>query len=480
MPEPVRHPARLHWLFLFVFAAGLIAAACGGGGESKAGPTQSEPDAGFQRVRDRALGVSLDVPEDWITRYGDGSLTVQSGDEQGIVVSIRLFSAPDTETQFRDAVFLSSAAFESLEAVPIERVELGGRELFAAEFETRDVAVERHFQVRLFSATAVPAFELKVRWVSDAPPQTADLVDRLLQSVQLPAPSERTYEPWERLSSSTDLSLFAITFLDADTGIASGRSGVILRTTDGGDTWERIPTDVDATLAGAAFDRAGTTGIAVGGSGTILRTQDSGQTWHAVDSPTDRSLNGAVFVGDGATAFAVGVFGVLLRSDDAGRTWQEVGIETAESLNEVAASPDGRLLIAVGRNVRVRSEDGGESWIVGSFDIFLASVQINADGFGLASGEEGYVVRTDTAGFAWGFITQFDVPLAAAIALDAERHSFVVGSSGLIGSSTDGLAFDIEPSGIDVQLRGAAFAPDGTRFAVGDDGVILRSRAESE
>jgi photosystem II stability/assembly factor-like uncharacterized protein len=82
---------------------------------------------------------------------------------------------------------------------------------------------------------------------------------------------------WQKPSPTGEW-LFGVTYTDANTGTAVGRSGTILRTTDGGTTWVSQTSGTSNNLFGVSFTDANT-GTAVGFNGTILRTTDGGATW---------------------------------------------------------------------------------------------------------------------------------------------------------------------------------------------------------
>ena len=257
-----------------------------------------------------------------------------------------------------------------------------------------------------------------------------------------------------------------------------GQGGTILRTTNGGESWTSVPSGTDRTLLGIDFERSGEVGVAVGQDGTLLRTTDAGQRWQRIDAPVTQFLTDVAFLSDRATVVAVGTFGTILRSDDLGQTWETVAIGSEESFNGVDAVPGTANVLLVGRNVHAESADGGRSWRVLSFGSVRA-VDAVAGGFAISVADGGTVARTDTAGFAWSFVGFLEVPILHGVAVAPDRQFFVVGIQGAIVSSRDAVALVEEASGVEVELRGAAFAPDGTRFAVGDDRVILRSRVAS-
>ena len=59
----------------------------------------------------------------------------------------------------------------------------------------------------------------------------------------------------------------------------SERTGIILRTTDGGNNWLSQDSGTTSQLTEVVFTDANT-GTAVGESGTILRTTDGGNQWN--------------------------------------------------------------------------------------------------------------------------------------------------------------------------------------------------------
>jgi photosystem II stability/assembly factor-like uncharacterized protein len=65
-------------------------------------------------------------------------------------------------------------------------------------------------------------------------------------------------------------------------GYAVGQEGKVLRTTDGGNTWEVGSVGSNANLLDVLTDREGT--VHITGIRTLLRSSDSGKTWAAIDA----------------------------------------------------------------------------------------------------------------------------------------------------------------------------------------------------
>ena len=93
-----------------------------------------------------------------------------------------------------------------------------------------------------------------------------------------------------------DRETLGVSFTDANTGTAVGYSGTILRTTDGGDTWNSQSTGSTVDLWDVCFTD-GNTGTVVGDNGTILRTTDGGTTWASRASGVTTLLYGVSFTG---------------------------------------------------------------------------------------------------------------------------------------------------------------------------------------
>ncbi len=83
---------------------------------------------------------------------------------------------------------------------------------------------------------------------------------------------------WLSQSSGTSLSLFSVSFIDANTAMVVGDSGIILRTTDGGTAWISQSGGTALSLFGVNFfDQQN--GYSVGEDGIILRTTNGGVTF---------------------------------------------------------------------------------------------------------------------------------------------------------------------------------------------------------
>jgi len=303
-------------------------------------------------------------------------------------------------------------------------------------------------------------------------------------------------------------SLSDIAFFDANTGVAVGSYGTILRTTDGGVTWEVRSSGMTTNLYAVATTDGGI-GVAVGESGIILQTTDGGATWASRSSGVVVRLSDVAFAAaregigsdtfaNGPIAIAVGWYrdhsGVVLRSTDGGQSWtaQESGVKW---LNAVSFADANVGTIVSGDNTMLRTADGGATWERQTIDywsrIFFHDVQyVDPDkGFALGSHQSGglFLATTD-AGVTWGRLQRgmhllenpqrgWDGPSIHSISKGNAETIIMVGSSGDGLRTTDGgVSWQWEkPFPRSYALYGVAFATPATATAVGRGGMITRT-----
>ena len=99
-----------------------------------------------------------------------------------------------------------------------------------------------------------------------------------------------------------------------DVVLVSGNHGLILRSADGGKTYQQIEAPTRRMLTAIILDSQGTA-FAVGHDTTVLRSRDSGLSWQSVycDPEADLGLFSIQAIGD-SRVVAVGAFGTLLIS----------------------------------------------------------------------------------------------------------------------------------------------------------------------
>ncbi len=186
-------------------------------------------------------------------------------------------------------------------------------------------------------------------------------------------------ESWERLywAPEQERPLFDVWFRDADNGFAIGAYGFLLETADGGDSWVERPivdpgsfdeeydpyaftSASDVHLNQVSDTGAGRLYIAAE-AGFAFRSDDAGRTWVTLEPPYQGSFFGSLpLTGDSVLMF--GLRGNLFRSDDAGATWRRLDTGTVALLTDGVQIADGPVVITGLAGTLLVSDDGGESF----------------------------------------------------------------------------------------------------------------------
>ncbi len=108
------------------------------------------------------------------------------------------------------------------------------------------------------------------------------------------------------------------------TAFATGDNGVIIRSTNAGESWETLNTGVSNTLYRIRF-ADDQNAISVGKEGTILKTTDGGLSWTSESGGYSNDLN-CLFVVDEQVSYAGGSDGLILKTTDGGISWVQQGV----------------------------------------------------------------------------------------------------------------------------------------------------------
>ncbi len=153
------------------------------------------------------------------------------------------------------------------------------------------------------------------------------------------------------------LPLFGLEQADATTLYAVGQALHLLKSTDGGATWER------KTVAGVPGGDFGSIRcsdadnclLAMRQGNRIVKTMDGGDTFTAATPPAESAF--AVELASATRALAVGNFGSAVLSDDGGETWRVVGGRLTDDFTVLEGATD-RIAYA-GRPLGRPRADGG-------------------------------------------------------------------------------------------------------------------------
>ncbi len=256
--------------------------------------------------------------------------------------------------------------------------------------------------------------------------------------------------------------------------VAVGERGHVVVSTDAGASWTQGDVPTRALLTGVVMHDA-KLGWAVGHDEVILRTRDGGATWERVHYAPDneRPLLDAWFADD-RRGLAVGAYGTLLATDDGGTTWTTRTVREGDDfhLNQITKAPDGALYIAAEAGHLYRSDDEGTTWkpLTSPYQGSFFGVLPLSDGRLLAYALRGNLFTSGDKGTTWQKIeTSTEETLTCAVELSGGR--FVVG--GMAGTLLWGDGQGVRKQDLPDRKAIAALAraDDKTLLTFGEGGV---------
>jgi photosystem II stability/assembly factor-like uncharacterized protein len=181
-----------------------------------------------------------------------------------------------------------------------------------------------------------------------------------------------------------------IWFRNSEQGFAVGAYGMFLSTTNGGKSWERRHIVDDDFHFNAITATPGGNLFIVAEQGHIYRSSDGGYTWEELPSPYAGSFFGITVLGEN-DLLIYGLRGRLYRSLNGGMDWQRLETATEASLMSALKMRNGDINIAgLGGNI-LTSRDNGMR--------FTAQVRENRKALtGIAEAEDGAIIITGEAG----------------------------------------------------------------------------------
>lgn len=272
---------------------------------------------------------------------------------------------------------------------------------------------------------------------------------------------------WIKQTVDTKASFRGLSVVNERIVWASGTGGTVVRTVDGGKTWDVIQVpdaakldfrDIEAFDANTAYILS----IGNGDASRIYKTVDGGKTWkEQFRNKDDKAFYDAIACWDRNNCIAmsdpVGEFYQLIITKDGGETWKFTGLDKMPRAKdgEAAFAASGTCLIVSGKS-----------------DVFLVS-----------GGTDARVFRSNDRGLAW-FVA--DSPLTKgtsgsgvfSIAMrDAKNGVIVGGNYEKPDEAKDNLAFTSDGgrtwqpgTGISGYRSGVAYIDARTIIAVGTNG----------
>ena len=173
--------------------------------------------------------------------------------------------------------------------------------------------------------------------------------------------SENCSSQWVTQSSGTNNPLYCLSFTDNFTGYIVGGAGIILKTTNSGTNWIKLPGwNSNTNLFGVRFLNP-LTGWIVGSYGTIIMTTTGGTSWINQCIDTTIQLNKVFFI-DSTTGWIVGGNSTILKTTNSGINWVKQPVIPTASIYDIRFIDLNLGWLACGGCV-YKTTNGGINWI---------------------------------------------------------------------------------------------------------------------
>lgn len=259
--------------------------------------------------------------------------------------------------------------------------------------------------------------------------------------------------------------------------VAVGDFGIVLISSDDGETWTQSRVPTRSMLTGVWFHDANL-GWAVGHDAVVLKTTDGGASWRLVNFQPDLLLPlFDVWFQDAFNGLAVGPYGFLLRTSDGGETWEDATLDPQPLVNEEEVE-------------EIEEETGGDTeedepfWeedLSAGADFHLNKIVEAADGSLYIAGEAGHIYHSDDMGASWFSLPSgYTGSFFGGLALPG-GDVMVFGLRGnMFRTSDGGRNWRQVETPVTTSLNEADIMADGTIVVVGMSGTILVSRDGGE
>lgn len=202
---------------------------------------------------------------------------------------------------------------------------------------------------------------------------------------------------WENIATLPS-SVYSICFTNKLTGFICGGKGAIYKTTDGGKSWKFVQTSFGNINFKKIVFADEKNGWAAGDRDIIARTTDGGNSWFQSLNATGRNYD--IVFADSLMGWAIGYYNdfdiPFVRTTDGGNNWIRFRAPLQDPLFQMVF-PSKKTGYAIAyNNVLFKTSDGGENWRRVKFPIKsnFNSISFIDDLTGWVSTQDGYILKT--------------------------------------------------------------------------------------
>jgi photosystem II stability/assembly factor-like uncharacterized protein len=280
---------------------------------------------------------------------------------------------------------------------------------------------------------------------------------------------------WQPVPSGTSKSLHDVHFPTSNVGYIVGDSGIVLKSLNGGMSWQQVYANDTLTFVSVFFTST-LTGYAAGNQ--LFKTTDGGNSWNLVLGDTNEMRE--VYFVNASLGFA-GAHNAVYRTTDSGNTWS-ICITSGTGYFTAIYFPSPLVGYFIGgsdfANALFKTTNGGQTFtqIANSFQSIKEEAHFLNDTVGYMCGwYGGLVAKTSNGGMSWKVLDTINWPQCWDIYFDSEPSGYYL-SGKYIRRTVDGGANWSTEFTAAQGLNEFFFLGPGDGIAVGVKGGIYRKK----
>ena len=270
-----------------------------------------------------------------------------------------------------------------------------------------------------------------------------------------------------------DVSIFGNNY-----AVAVGYNGLILRSSDNGETWSKINSGITNILWGVSIHESGT-GWIVGVPGSVLKTTDNGLTWVKQTTGNPYSLY-SLYTKDDQNCLVGGYMGSVYTTTDGGVNWTTTLTGSTKAIRSVFSEGNGIMYLGCDGGIIQHSSNNGASWVAVQTPLTTTINDVKFLGnLGFAVSYGGRVLRSTDAGTTWSLITVSSTYQLMTVSILDINSIMITSATGQIYISSDGgLTFKdyYLPNNCFESMNAVVKKSNSFYLSVGDYGLITKSQ----
>ncbi|WP_343633959.1 YCF48-related protein [Fluviicola sp.] len=251
-------------------------------------------------------------------------------------------------------------------------------------------------------------------------------------------------QTWDTIFIESGYNLFALQFVDENMIVAVGNDlgyGNIIVSHDGGLSWDE-PDDAAGLPLTDVYFTTSLLGYAVGHNGTYLTTVDGGLTWqNSTQFQNMLNPSPSIYFISEMTGFVRANNNQYFQTTDGGNTWTDLSSPKNRNFEQTffLDSLHGWATSSVLTEI-ISTSDGGQSWasMYNGSGWELTDVKFSSDNDGWACGLEGTILHTTDNGSSWSLVDSPISSMYTKIGVADTQNIWVIGVTGVSFHTSDG------------------------------------------